>query len=186
MKSSARALFLAALGMFAAAPALADEAISASPKSVSLIRAMRADEIAVANAKLAFLGGNLVEQFGKTSNGCIKRVSHTEFTAGWARVVDAFLKPPEVEMALAFYQSPAGVKYIEGLLRRMRERQGKESQLPEVPSKEDISPADLAKISDFSSSDVGRRLGKDFLQSPAALARGRDMTEQIARKCGGK
>lgn len=181
MKSFARALFLASLVTFAATPALADEA-----KSAALVRAMRTDEIAVANAKLAFLGGNLIEQFGKTSNGCIKRVSYTEFTAGWARVVDAFLKPPEVDTALAFYQSAPGVKYVEGMLRRMRERQGKESQLPAVPSKEDISPADLAKISDFSSSDLGRRLGKDFLQSPAALAWGRDMTEQIARKCGGK
>jgi hypothetical protein len=181
MKSSATALFLAALGMFAAAPALAGEA-----KSLALVRAMRTDEIAVANAKLAFLGGNLTEQFGKTSSGCIKRVSYMDFSAGWAGVVDSFLKPPEIESALAFYQSPAGVKYVEGLLRRMRERQGKESQLPEVPGKEDISPAELAKISDFSSSDVGRRLGKDFLQSPAALAFGRDMTEQIAKKCGGK
>lgn len=181
MKSFARALFLASVVTFAATPALADEA-----KSAALVRAMRTDEIAVANAKLAFLGGNLIEQFGKTSNGCIKRVSYTEFTAGWARVVDAFLKPPEVDTALAFYQSAPGVKYVEGMLRRMRERQGKESQLPAVPSKEDISPADLAKISDFSSSDLGRRLGKDFLQSPAALAWGRDMTEQIARKCGGK
>ena len=181
MKSFARALFLASLVTFAATPALADEA-----KSAALVRAMRTDEIAVANAKLAFLGGNLAEQFGKTSNGCIKRVSYTEFTAGWARVVDTFLKPPEVETALAFYQSAPGVKYVEGMLRRMRERQGKESQLPAVPSKEDISPADLAKISDFSSSDLGRRLGKDFLQSPAALAWGREMTEQIARKCGGK
>lgn len=181
MKSSAKALFLAALGTFAAAPVFADSA-----KSVALVRAMRTDEIAVANAKLAFLGGNLTEQFGKTSSGCIKRVSYTEFTAGWARVVDAFLKPPEIDTALAFYQSEPGVKYVEGLLRRMRERQGKESQLPEVPSKEDISPAQVAKISDFSSSDVGRKLGKDFLQSPAALAWGSEMTGQIARKCGGK
>ena len=181
MKSSVRALFLATLGAFASTSVSAEDA-----KSVALVRAMRTDEIAVANAKLAFLGGNLTEQFGKTSDGCIKRVSYTGFTAGWARVVDTFLKPPEVESALAFYQSAAGVKYVEGMLRRMRERQGKESQLPAVPSKEDISAADLAKISDFSSSDLGRRLGKDFLQSPAALAWGREMTEQIARKCGGK
>jgi hypothetical protein len=68
----------------------------------------------------------------------------------------------------------------------MKERQGKESQLPEVPSKEEISPAELAKISDFSSTDLGRKLGKDFLQSPAAVAWGTDMTAQIAKKCSGK
>jgi hypothetical protein len=181
MKSSARAFLLAALGTFAATSAPAE-----SSKSVTLVRAMRTDEIAVANAKLAFLGGNLSERFGKTSNGCIKRVPYTEFTAGWARVVDGFLTPPELDAALAFYQSAAGVKYVEGLLRRMRERQGKESQLPQVPSKEEISPAELAKISDFSSTDIGRKLGRDFLQSPAALAWGNDMTAQIAKKCGGK
>jgi hypothetical protein len=180
MKPFAKTLIFAALASFAAA------SMAAGPKSTELVRAMRTDEIAVANAKFAFLGGNLAEQFGKTSNGCIKRVSYTEFTDGWARVVDAFLKPPEIDTALAFYQSPPGVKYVEGMLRRMRDRQGKESQLPDVSSKEEISPAELAKISDFSSSDLGRKLGKDFLQSPAALAWGRDMTRQIAKKCGGK
>jgi hypothetical protein len=182
MKSFAKALLLAAVVSFTAASATAAD----GPKSVALVRAMRTDEIAVANAKLAFLGGNLTERFGKTSNGCIKRVSYTEFTAGWARVVDGFLSPPEIDKALAFYQSEAGVKYVEGLLRRMRERQGKESQLPEVSGKEEISPAELAKISEFSSSDIGRKLGKDFQQAPAALAWGNDMTAQIARKCGGK
>jgi hypothetical protein len=180
MKSFAKALFLVAIAASAAA------AFAESPKSVALVRAMRTDEIAVANAKLAFLGGNLVEQFGKTSNSCIKRVTYGEFTAGWARVVDGFLKPAEVDTALAFYESAPGVKYVEGMLRRMRDRQGKESQLPEVSGKEEIAPAELAKISEFSSTDLGRKLGKDFLQSPAALAWGRDMTEQIARKCGGK
>jgi len=181
MKSFAKGWLLSALGAFAVTSAFAE-----SPKSVELVRAMRTDEIAVANAKLAFLGGGLAERFGKTSNGCIKRVPYSEFTAGWARVVDGFLKPAEIDSALAFYQSPAGVKYVEGLLRRMRERQGKDSQLPQVPSKEQISPEELAKISDFSSTDLGRRLGKDFLQSPAAVAWGNDMTAQIARKCGGK
>lgn len=180
MKPFARTLFFAALASVAAA------SMAAGPKSTELVRAMRTDEIAVANAKLAFLGGNLTEQFGKTSSGCIKRVSYTEFTEGWARVMDGFLAPPEIDKALAFYQSESGVKYIDGMLRRMRERQGKETQLPEVPGKEDITPADLARISDFSSTDVGRKLSTDFLKSPAALAWGRDMTEQVAKKCGGK
>lgn len=182
MKSFRSTLFLAAVAALSAASAVAAD----GPKSAALVRAMRTDEIAVANAKLAFLGGNLVERFGKTSNGCIKRVPYTEYTSGWARVVESFLTPPEIDTALAFYQSESGVKYVGGMLRRMRERQGKDSQLPEIPGKEDIAPAELAKISEFSSSDLGRKLGKDFLQSPAALAWGRDMTEQIARKCGGK
>jgi hypothetical protein len=181
MKSFAKTGLLAALGAFAMTSAFAE-----SPKSVALVRAMRTDEIAVANAKLAFLGGSLTERFGKTSNGCIKRVSYTEYTAGWARVVDGFLKPAEVDTALAFYQSVPGVKYVEGMLRRMRERQGKESQLPEIPGKEEIAPAELAKISDFSSTDVGRKLSTEFLKSPGALAWGNDMTAQIAKKCGGK
>jgi hypothetical protein len=181
MKSFARMWILASMAALAAAAHAAD-----SSKSVALVRAMRTDEIAVANAKLAFLGGNLAERFGKTGNGCIKRVAYTEFTAGWARVIDGFLAPAEIDTALSFYQSPPGVKYVEGTVRRMRERQGKESQLPEIAGKESIAPAELAKISEFSSTDLGRKLGKDFLQSPAALAWGREMTEQIARKCGGK
>jgi len=182
MKPFARTLFLAAIATLSTASAVAAD----GPKSVALVRAMRTDEIAVANAKFAFLGGNLAERFGKTSNGCIKRISYAEFTPGWARVVEGFLTPTEIDAALAFYQSAPGVKYVEGLLRRMRERQGKESQLPAVPSKEEISKEELAKISDFSSTELSRKLGKDFLQSPGALAWGNQMTEQIAKKCGGK
>ena len=180
MKSFAMMLVLAVI---AAATAHADD----TPKSVELVRAMRTDEVAVANAKFAFLSGNLVERYGKTSKACVKRVPYADFTAGWARVVESVLTPPEIDTSLAFYQSEPGVKYVEGLLRRMRARQGKDSALPEVPGTEDISAPQLAKISEFTSTDVGRKvMGKDLSLSPAAVTFGREMTEQIARKCGGK
>ena len=55
-----------------------------------------------------------------------------------------------------------GVKYVEGLLRRLRTRQGADSVLPEVPGKEDITPAQMAAIADFSRSDLGRKvMGKE-------------------------
>jgi hypothetical protein len=156
-------------------------------RSVALVRAMRSDEIAVATAKLAFVSGSLRERYGKTNNACVKRIPYADFTAGWARVVESVLTPPEIETSLAFFQSDAGVKYVEGLLRRLRARQGDASLLPEVPSKEDISAAQLAKISEFSSTDLGRKvMGKDLTLSPAAEALGRETTEQIAGKCGGK
>ena len=156
-------------------------------KSVALVRAMRSDEIAVATAKLAFLSGSLRERYGKTNNACVKRIPYTDFTAGWARVVESVLSPSEIETSLAFFQSDAGVKYVEGLLRRLRARQGDASVLPEVPGKEDISPAQLAKISEFSSTDLGRKVtGKDLTLSPAAEALGEQTVEQIAAKCGGK
>jgi len=156
-------------------------------KSVTLVRAMRSDEIAVATAKLAFLSGSLRERYGKTNNSCVKRIPYTDFTAGWARVVDSVLSPSEIETSLAFFQSDAGVKYVEGLLRRLRARQGDASVLPEIPGKEDISAPQLARISEFSSSDLGRKvMGKDLTLSPAAEALGEQTVEQIAAKCGGK
>ena len=155
-----------------------------SPKSVALVRAMRTDEIAVATAKRHFLSGSLAERYGKTNNACVKRIPYTDFTAGWARVVDSVLSPAEIDSALAFFQSDAGVKYVEGLLRRLRARQGGEV-LPEVPGKEDISSAQSAAISDFSSSDLGRKvMGKDLNVSPAAEVFGREILQQIAGKCG--
>ncbi len=156
-------------------------------KSVALVRAMRSDEIAVATAKLAFLSGSLRERYGKTNNACVKRIPYTDFTTGWARVVESVLSPSEIETSLAFFQSDAGVKYVEGLLRRLRTRQGDASVLPEIPGKEDISAAQLAKISEFSSTDLGRKVtGKDLTLSPAAEALGEQTVEQIAAKCGGK
>jgi len=180
MKSIAVALALAA---FTVASAHAAD----NSRSVALVRAMRSDEIAVATAKLAFLSGAMRERYGKTNTACVKRIPYTDYTAGWARVVESVLSAPEIEKSLAFFQSDAGVKYVEGLLRRLRTRQGEASVLPEIPGKEDITPAQLAKISEFSSSDLGRKVtGKDLSLSPAAEALGEQTTEQIAAKCGGK
>ena len=59
--------------------------------------------------------------------------------------------------------------------------------LPEVPGKEEISPAQLAKISDFSSTDLGRKVWARTSCFPRPQWRwGTDMTAQIAEKCGGK
>jgi hypothetical protein len=179
MKSFARILILVAI---AAASHAADSA-----KSVALVRAMRTDEIAVATAKFAFLSGSLSERYGKVNKSCVKRIPYSDFTAGWARVVESVLSPSEIETSLAFFQSEAGVKYVEGLLRRLRTRQGASSELPEVAGKEDISQAQIAAIADFSRTDLGRKvMGKDLTLSPAAEALGTQTTEQIAGKCGGK
>jgi hypothetical protein len=156
-------------------------------RSVALVRAMRSDEIAVGTVKYAFLSGALAERYGKTSDSCVKRVPYAGFTAGWARVVDSVLSAQEIETSLAFFQSDAGVKHVEGLLRRLRARQGDDSALPEVPGKENITPAQLAAIADFSRTDLGHKvMGKEMTLSPAAVDMGRETTEQIARKCGAK
>lgn len=182
MKSVVAPVFiLLVVGAIAAAHA-ADES-----KSVALVRAMRSDEIAVSTAKLAFLSGSLRERYGKTSNSCVKRIPYTDFTAGWAHVVESVLNPAEIETSLAFFQSDAGAKYVEGLVRRLRARQGEASVLPEVSGKEEVSQAQLAAIADFSRTELGRKvMGKDLTLSPAAEAFGRQTTEQIAEKCGGK
>jgi len=180
MKSIAGMLILAVLATVAAHGA--DDA-----KSVALVRAMRTDEIAVAAAKYAFLSGSLNERYGKVNKSCVKRIPYADFTAGWARVVESVLSPSEIETSLAFFQSDAGVKYVEGLLRRLRTRQGASSELPEVAGKEDITPAQIAAISDFSRTDLGRKvMGKELTLSPGAEALGTQTTAQIAAKCGGK
>jgi hypothetical protein len=174
--------FTLVLAVLAVAAAHAED-----PRSVELVRAMRSDEIAVGTVKFAFLSGSLAERYGKTNGTCVKRFSHATFTAGWARVVDTVLSAQEIETALAFFKSDAGVKHVEGLIRRLRARQGDDSVLPEIPGKENITPEQLAAIADFSRTDLGRKvMGKEMTLSPAAVEMGRETTEQIARKCGGK
>jgi hypothetical protein len=181
MKSFATTLMGAALAaLLAFNVALGADA----SKSAALVRAMRSDEIAVATVKHAFLSGAMVERFGKTRDSCVERVSYTDFTGAWARVVDSVLSPSEIDTSLAFFQSDAGVKYVEGLVRRLRARQGKDSSLPEVSGSEEISKPQLAAIADFTSTAVGRKvLGKDLTMSPAAVALGSDMTQKIAGLC---
>lgn len=166
---------------------LAPVAVHAAEKSQALVRAMRSDEIAVASAKRAFLSGALDDRFGRTNAGCVRKVPYTDFTAGQVRVVESVLSAPEIEGALAFFQSPAGGKYVEGLVRRLRASQGEDSALPAVKGKEEITPEQMAAIAEFSRSDLGHKImGRDMTESPAALAQGKDIMSSIAAKCGAK
>jgi hypothetical protein len=152
-----------------------------------LVRAMRSDEIAVAGAKHAFITGALEEKYPRTNANCVKRVPFADFTQGLSRVVGQVLTPTEIDGALKFYQSDAGVKYTDGILRRLRNRFGPDAGLAAVPGTEEVSPAQIAAISEFTSSDLGRKvMGKEMSESPAALQFGREMMEQIAGKCGRK
>lgn len=166
---------------------LVPAAALAAGKSQDLVRAMRSDEIAVASAKRAFLSGALEERFGRTNANCVKKVPWENFTAGSVRVVESVLSPQEVDQALAFFQSPAGVKYVEGLVRRLRASQGEHSVLPAVKGKEEITPEQVAAIGDFTRSDLGHKImGRDMTESPAALAFGKDIMASIAAKCGAR
>lgn len=164
---------------------VAAHAVGGTP--TDLVRAMRSDEIAVAGAKHAFVSGALEQKYPRINAACVKRVPFAEFTDGMSRVVGQVLTPTEIDGALKFYQSDAGVKFTDGLLRRLRNRLGADSGLAAMPGNEEISPAQVAAISDFTSSDLGRKvMGKEMSESPAALQFGREMMEQIAAKCGRK
>lgn len=176
-----KALSIAMILLFAAATAWAAEPSPAQ----ALVQAMRSDEIAVASARRAFLSGAVEQRYGKTKASCVRKVSHAEFTAGSTRVVESVLSAQEIATALGFFQSPAGAKYVEGLIRRLRASQGEDSTLPPVSGKEQITPEEVAAISEFSRSDLGRKImGRDMTESPAALAHGRSILEAIAQRCG--
>lgn len=155
--------------------------------STALARAMRSDEIAVAGAKRAFLTGAVEDRYGKTQASCVRKFPYAEFTPGAARVLESKLNPSEISTALAFFRSDAGAKYVQGLVRRLRASQGEHTALPEVSGKEEISPAEVAAIGDFSRSELGRKImGKELTESPAALAFGKQILDTIAARCGGR
>jgi hypothetical protein len=179
MKTIASAL-LVLLALASAASAAPTETPS---RAETLVRAMRSDELAVSAAKRAFASG-AVEGYSDANAGCLKRVDYRNFTTRFSRVVDQVLTPSEIETALTFYQSSAGVKYVEGTFRRLRASLGDESGLPKIAGVEDISPDERDAISAFASSDLGRKIaGKQMTESPAALQFGRDMVEEIGQKC---
>jgi hypothetical protein len=178
MKNTATALFC----LLIAAP-LHAAPDTAGSRAETLVRAMRSDELAVSAAKRAFASG-AIEGYGNASAGCLKRVDYKNFTTRFSRVVEQVLTPSEIETALTFYQSPAGVKYVEGTFRRLRASLGEESGLPKIAGVEDISPQERDAISAFASSDLGRKIaGKKMTESPAALQFGRDMVEEIGQQC---
>lgn len=152
--------------------------------SIALVRAMRAEELALSSAKRAFASGALENAYPGVNTGCVKRAGFADFTEPFARVVEQVLNPQEIETALKFYQSDAGVKYVEGTLRRLRARFGDDSGIPKIAGEENVSPAQTAAISEFASSDLGRKImGKQMTESPGALKFGRDMMDELARRC---
>jgi hypothetical protein len=152
----------------AAAPA------EAPSRAETLVRAMRSDELAVSAAKRAFASG-AIKDYAAANTGCLRRVNPKDFTARFSRVVEQVLTPSEIETALSFYESPAGVKYVE---------LGEDSWLPKIAGVEDISPEERDAISAFASSELGRKIaGKQMTESPAALQFGREMVEEIGEKC---
>ena len=149
----------------------------------TLVRAMRSDELAVSAAKRAFASG-AVDGYAEASAGCLKKVDYKNFTARFSRVVEQVLTASEIESALTFYQSTAGVKYVEGTFRRLRASLGEDSWLPKIAGTEEISEEERDAISAFASSDLGRKItGKQMTESPAAKQFGRDMVEEIGQKC---
>lgn len=179
MKTTA---FIAVLPLMVAAAQTAD-----LPDTAALVRAMRSDEIAVSSAKRAFLSGAVEERYGKTQASCVRKVPYADFTAGSARVLETNLDSQQIVTALAFFRSEAGRKYVDGLVRRLRASQGEDTTLPEIKGKEEITPAEVAAIADFSRSTLGHKImGKEMTESPAALAYGRQILETIAAKCGAK
>lgn len=181
MKSYALSFFVASL-----MPLALHAADAADPKT-ALVRAMRSDEIAVSAARRAFLSGAMDEKFPRTDTKCIKRIGYAEFTGGFSQVVGQVLNPTEIETALKFYRSDAGVKYVEGTLRRMRARFGEDAGIPKIAGEEEISPEQLAEIAEFSRSDLGHKImGKELTESPAAQKFGSELLERIATKCSRK
>jgi len=170
-------LMLSLTSMAGAAPA------ESPSQAETLVRAMRSDELAVSAAKRAFARG-AVDSYADASAGCLKKVDYKNFTARFSHVVDQVLTVSEIETALTFYQSSAGVKFVEGTFRRLRASLGEDSWLPKIAGTEDISPEERDAISAFASSDLGRKIaGKQMTESPAALQFGRDMVEEIGQKC---
>jgi hypothetical protein len=174
------ASFLLMLTITAAAGAAPAESPS---QAETLVRAMRSDELAVSAAKRAFASG-AVDGYADASSGCLRKVDYKNFTARFSRVVDQVLTASEIDAALAFYQSSAGVKYVEGTFRRLRASLGEDSWLPKIAGNEEISAEERDAISAFASSDLGRKIaGKQMTDSPAAKQFGRDMVEEIGQKC---
>ena len=123
MKSFAKAWLLAALGAFAATPAHADKPeVRRAGARHAVGRNRRGHrETRVSQRHLA-------ERYGKTSNGL--RQAHSLHRVhrwlGARRRERAERRRKSKRRWRSFSRTP-GVKYVEGLLRRLRARQGKES-----------------------------------------------------------
>ena len=91
----------------------ANSQVSQAGDAADLVRAMRADAIMLEASRSALSGAVREGHYTAAQWQCFQQLPASAFTFDLAQLLSHELSGPEIQEALAFYRSPAGVKFVD-------------------------------------------------------------------------
>lgn len=147
---NSRLSFAALLALVAAlATAHAGDAV----KAKELMTLMRADEVVAGAMKSSLRSQKSGLGLTDAQIACLDAVPHSEFSDAVTAALADGLSNEELAVAIAFYRTPAGMKYVKSLVALMQGTRPAES----------MSDEDAASVREFADSPIGDKLLKRAL-----------------------
>ena len=174
-----------AISLFAMAHAQAESPDAGD--SVALVRAMAADVTLLHASMEAMSLATREGHYTPAQLECFQKLPASAFTAGLAKVLARALTVPEISDALAFYNSPAGIKYVDYVFATLNRETG--ASFAVKPAGSDPMTADeMRAILAFSKSEVGEKIesGRLLLTSPESQAVAERVLGRQITACGAK
>jgi hypothetical protein len=171
MGSMKRFMPVAAIVALLGSPLASSQVIQPSD-AADLVRAMRADAIMLEASRSALSGAVREGHYTAAEWQCFQQLPASAFTFDLALLLSRELSGTEIREALAFYRSPAGVKFVDFIF-------GSAAAESSPVAEPAMSPDDLEAASRFVSTHVGKKLARDMFLIQS------DESQQIARNIVG-
>jgi hypothetical protein len=170
MKQRAALVILASL--VSATAARAGDAVRAR----ELMTLMRADEVVAGAMKSSLRSRKSGLGLSDAQVACLNAVPHSEFSDVVTQALAEGLGDEELADAIAFYRSPAGMRYVKSLVATMQGTQPAEK----------LNDDDAARVRDFASTPLGDKLLKQALipNSNAVADKMAEVSAGAIENCG--
>lgn len=141
-----------------------------------LMTLMRADEVVAGAMKSSLRSKQSGLGLTDAQIACLNAVPHSEFSDVVMQALADGLRDEELADAIAFYRSPAGIRYVKYLVALMQGTRPAES----------LSGDDAARVRDFADTALGNKLLKRALipNSNAVADKMTEVTANAIENCG--
>ena len=127
----------------------------------ALVRAMRADLMVAESFKGGLSRAADEGHYTADQLQCFRKLTASAFTAEIANLLVGNLSADEIEMALDFYRSPVGRKYVDVLFLALYESKRFEFNAKPLSSASSLNPEELSIVEAFAKTGVGKKLIED-------------------------
>jgi hypothetical protein len=145
-------------------------------RAKELMTLMRADEVVASAMKSSLRGKQSGIGLTDAQIACLNAVPHSDFSDVVTQALAEGLGDEELADAIAFYRSPAGIRYVKSLVAIMQ------GTRPAEPLGDD----DAARVRDFADTALGNKLLKQALipNSNAVADKMAEVSANAIENCG--